>query len=69
MTTAWVSARCFKGNREHARIFLRSYRNVPRVLCKSRLIRLLHRICLLFLTVEDIKRMGDPKVSSAGWIR
>jgi hypothetical protein len=54
MTTALVAARFFKGNLEQARIFLKTYHYVPRMLSRSRLIRRLHRIRSLFLTLFDL---------------
>jgi Transposase DDE domain len=54
MTTALVAARFFKGNLEQARIFLKTQHYILGMLSKSRLIRRLHRIRPLFLTLFDL---------------
>ena len=54
MSTALVAARFFRGNLEQARIFLKAPQYIPSMLSKSRLIRRLHRIRPMFLTLFNI---------------
>ncbi len=53
-TTALIAARFFRGNLEQARIFLQAPRYMPSMLSKSGLIRRLHCIRPLFLTLFEI---------------
>ena len=49
MTTAFITALCFRGNHASARALLKQYGSIPPMVRKSRLSRRLHRIKDIFI--------------------